>query len=196
MAQLHQRAFAGFFAVLFLVTASATTIAVIITLVQQHNSDLAAKKATAAAVAAQNASKTSSNSNNKGKTTVNPSKLQGTLLAGFTPGTAIPKLQTIDTVAGTGDVVKPGATVTVDYTGAVAATGIIFQSSKDSGQPVTFPLSGVIPGWTQGIPGMKVGGTRRLLIPASLAYGASPPAGSGIPANADLVFDVTVHKSN
>ncbi|MFI5270600.1 MAG: FKBP-type peptidyl-prolyl cis-trans isomerase [Candidatus Saccharimonadales bacterium] len=196
MAQLHQRAFAGFFAVLFLVTASATTIAVIITLVQQHNTDQAAKNATAAATAAQNTSKKTSNSNNKGSSTVNPAKLQGTLLTGFTPGTAIPKLEAIDTVAGTGDVVKPGATVTVDYTGAVAATGTIFQSSKDSGQSVTFPLSSVIPGWTQGIPGMKVGGTRRLLIPANLAYGANPPAGSGIPANADLVFDVTVHKAN
>src|SRR5205085_521848 len=97
------------------------------------------------------------------------------------------------TTPGTGDTVKPNATVTVDYTGAVASTGVIFQSSKDSGQPVSFPLSGVIKGWTQGIPGMKVGGTRRLLIPASLAYGATPPQGSGIPANADLVFDVTMH---
>ena len=44
------------------------------------------------------------------------------------------------------------------------------------------------------MPGMKVGGTRRLLIPAALAYGATPPSGSGIPANADLVFDVTLHK--
>jgi FKBP-type peptidyl-prolyl cis-trans isomerase len=90
--------------------------------------------------------------------------------------------------------VKASDTITVDYTGAVAATGIIFQSSLDSGQQATFALKQVIPGWTQGIPGMKVGGTRRLLIPANLAYGANPPSGSGIPANAALVFDVTVHK--
>ncbi|HSX32179.1 MAG TPA: FKBP-type peptidyl-prolyl cis-trans isomerase, partial [Candidatus Saccharimonadales bacterium] len=82
----------------------------------------------------------------------------------------------------------------VDYTGAVAATGVIFQSSLDSGQPVSFPLGNVIQGWQEGIPGMKVGGTRRLIIPAAKAYGASPPQGSNIPANADLVFDVTLHK--
>ncbi len=121
-------------------------------------------------------------------------KLQGTKLADFTPGTPITALQEQDTTPGTGAEVKAGDTVTVDYTGAVAATGVIFQSSKDSGQPVSFPLSGVIAGWSQGIPGMKVGGTRRLLIPASLAYGSNPPSGSGIPANADLVFDVTLHK--
>jgi len=123
----------------------------------------------------------------------NKQKLQGTQLANFDAGCTISKLETIDTVPGAGPTVQPGATVTVDYTGAVASTGVIFQSSKDSGQAVTFPLTQVIPGWTQGIPGMKVGGTRRLLIPAALAYGANPPQGSNIPANADLVFDVTVH---
>lgn len=119
--------------------------------------------------------------------------LQGTQLADFEPTNEIPELQKIDTTEGTGDEVQPGATVTVDYTGAVAATGTIFQSSLDSGQPVSFPLDGVISGWTEGVPGMKVGGTRRLLIPAEQAYGANPPAGSGIPANADLVFDITLH---
>lgn len=124
----------------------------------------------------------------------NSNKLQGTKLANFTPMASISQLQEVDTTPGTGQAVNAGDTVTVDYTGAVAATGIIFQSSKDTGQPVSFPLSQVIAGWSQGIPGMKVGGTRRLLIPAGLAYGASPPQSSGIPANADLVFDVTLHK--
>lgn len=122
-------------------------------------------------------------------------KLQGKPLDNFTPGESIPELKIVDTVPGSGDaVVKASDTVTVDYTGAVASTGTIFQSSKDTGQPVSFPLSGVIPGWTQGVPGMKVDGTRRLFIPAALAYGATPPQGSGIPANADLVFDITLHK--
>ncbi len=196
MAQLHQRAFAGFFAVLFLVTASATTIAVIITLVQQHNQDQAAKNALKAATSKSASNKTNaSTSTNKG-TTVNPTKLQGTQLAGFTPTPSITSLQEIDTTPGSGDTVKDGATVTVDYTGAVAATGVVFQSSLDAGKTATFPLSQVIAGWTKGIPGMKVGGTRRLLIPANLAYGANPPSGSNIPANADLVFDVTLHKIN
>ena len=112
------------------------------------------------------------------------------LLKDFTPVASTPKLEIKDTVIGTGAEVKAGATVTVHYTGAVAATGAIFQSSKDGGSPVTFPLTQVIKGWTDGIPGMKVGGTRRLVIPAAEAYGSTPPPGSGIPANADLVFDV------
>ncbi len=112
-------------------------------------------------------------------------------LDGFTPVSKTVKLEKIDLVVGSGEEVKAGATVSVHYTGAVAATGVVFQSSKDFGtEPITFPLSGVIKGWTDGIPGMKVGGTRRLVIPAEQAYGANPPMGSGIPANADLVFDV------
>jgi len=108
----------------------------------------------------------------------------------FTPVDSVPELVTTDLVEGTGDVVKAGATVTCHYTGAVAKTGEIFQSSRDFGKPISFPLDGVIAGWTQGVPGMKVGGTRRLLIPAAMAYGSRPPHGSGIPADADLVFDI------
>lgn len=119
-------------------------------------------------------------------------KLQGTQLANFTPVAKIDSLQKIDTNPGNGPEAKAGSTVTAHYTGAVAATGVIFQSSYDSGSPATFPLSNVIKGWQEGVPGMKVGGTRRLLIPANMAYGATPPAGSGIPANADLVFDITL----
>ncbi len=118
-------------------------------------------------------------------------KLEGTQLNNFTPVAKVDQLQKIDIKEGTGEEVKPGAQVTAHYTGAVAATGIIFQSSHDGqNQPIPFSLSGVIQGWTEGVPGMKVGGTRRLLIPAAQAYGATPPAGSNIPANADLVFDI------
>jgi FKBP-type peptidyl-prolyl cis-trans isomerase FkpA len=116
--------------------------------------------------------------------------LQGTKLEGFEPVSKVDSLQKIDQSEGEGAAVKPGETVTVHYTGAVAATGVIFQSSLDSGQPVTFPLSGVIEGWQEGIPGMKAGGKRRLIIPADQAYGENPPAGSNIPVNAPLVFDV------
>ena len=168
----RDRFFAGFFALLFIASSSALTIAVIV-------------------------SNTGRDSNNSASADANSKKgdkmLAGTQLKDFTPVASIPELQKLDTTPGTGAEVQPGDTVTVDYTGAVAATGVIFQSSYDSGQPVTFGLSQVIPGWTQGVPGMKVGGTRRLLIPAALAYGANPPAGSGIPANADLVFDITLH---
>lgn len=175
MARKRERTFAAFGAALFLVVSSMTTIAVVIVLVQQHKSQ-----------AVQGASTT------KGAKVEN--KLEGTQLSGFTPVSSIPELKRDDLKPGNGEAVKAGDTVTVDYTGAVASTGKIFQSSLDTGQTVSFPLSQVIAGWSQGIPGMKVGGTSRLLIPASLAYGANPPAGSGIPANADLVFDVTVHK--
>jgi FKBP-type peptidyl-prolyl cis-trans isomerases 1 len=169
------RIFAGFFAALFLVTSSALAIVVIYTMATQNK-----KPAN---------SQTSQNQPQKPK-----NQLQGTKLAGFTPVASITKLQQVDTTPGMGATVQPGDTVTVDYTGAVAATGVIFQSSKDTGQSVPISLKQVIAGWSQGIPGMKVGGTRRLLIPSALAYGPKSPPGSGIPANADLVFDVTVKK--
>lgn len=140
------------------------------------------------------AKQTSDGNSNKDAPTNKENKLQGTKLADFTPVEKIETLQKIDQVVGTGDEVKPGDTVTAHYTGAVAATGIIFQSSHDSGSPVPFGLNQVIKGWTEGVPGMKVGGKRRLLIPADQAYGANAPQGSGIPANADLVFDIELVK--
>lgn len=124
----------------------------------------------------------------------NVNQLAGTKLEGFTPVDDIPELQKIDQNVGSGAEAKAGSKVVAHYTGAVAATGIIFQSSLDRGEPVPFSLTEVIKGWTEGVPGMKEGGSRRLLIPADLAYGANPPAGSGIPANADLVFDIVLIK--
>ena len=112
------------------------------------------------------------------------------LLADFTPTDSVSELIKQDAVEGEGAIVQPGATVTCHYTGAIAKTGEVFQSSREFGRPISFPLSGVIAGWTEGVPGMKVGGTRRLVIPAAKAYGGTPPYGSGIPANADLVFDI------
>ncbi len=112
------------------------------------------------------------------------------VLADFTPVDSVAELVRDDRVVGTGEEVPAGATVTCHYTGAIAKSGEVFQSSRDFGRPISFPLSGVIAGWTQGVPGMKVGGTRRLLIPAAMAYGSNPPYGSGIPADADLVFDI------
>jgi len=120
--------------------------------------------------------------------------MQGKPLPNFKAGEPIPTLACTDIVVGTGTEVKTGDTVTAHYTGAVASTGVVFQSSHDSGSPIPFSLNQVINGWSQGVPGMKVGGIRRIYIPASLAYGANPPQGSGIPANADLVFDVEVTK--
>lgn len=163
-------------ALLFLMTSIGFSLLVIW---QSHQQDQKSK--------AQSEAQLSQNQSKEGK-------LEGTQLQGFTPITKVDKLTVIDTTTGKGAVVKATDTVTVHYTGAVAATGKIFQSSLDSGQAVSFPLNQVIKGWTEGIPGMQTGGSRRLLIPAALAYGASPPAGSGIPANADLVFDVQLIK--
>jgi FKBP-type peptidyl-prolyl cis-trans isomerase len=112
-----------------------------------------------------------------------------TKLENYQPVSSVSSLQTIDLVAGSGETVQPGAT------GALASTGVVFESSYDIGQSSTFGLDQVITGWTQGIPGMQVGGTRRLLIPAALAYGANSPS-PDIPANADLVFDVELISIN
>ncbi len=112
------------------------------------------------------------------------------MLDNFTPVDSISELQIVDIVEGDGAVAIVTDTVTCHYTGAIAKTGAVFQSSRDFGKPISFPLNGVIQGWTEGVPGMKIGGKRRLLIPAIKAYGSRPPFGSGIPADADLVFDI------
>lgn len=117
-------------------------------------------------------------------------KYEGTKLPNFEPRTeAVTELEITDTEVGTGAEVQAGATVTVHYTGALVKNGIIFQSSHDFGKTISFGLDQVIAGWTQGVPGMKIGGTRRLVIPAEMAYGEASPA-PNIPANSDLVFDI------
>lgn len=174
MTRKRDRAFALFGAILFFVTSVGLTVAVIVQM--SRGSDPAA------------------NTNNTNNTKENKDMLAGTKLQNFEPGAKITELKAEDTTVGTGAEAKAGATVTVDYTGAVAATGVIFESSKDSGQPASLGLDQVIDGWKEGIPGMKVGGTRRLHIPADKAYGSQ--AVGDIPANSDLVFDVTLHSIN
>jgi peptidylprolyl isomerase len=119
-------------------------------------------------------------------------KLKGTLLQDFTPlgkKAKVTELQVIDIVEGTGVVVPVDATITAHYTGALCTDGTIFESSHDGGRPATFGLNQVIDGWTVGVPGMKVGGTRRLVIPSDMAYGQRR-ASSTIGPNSDLVFDI------
>lgn len=103
-------------------------------------------------------------------------------------------LQYEDTVVGSGDVAQAGQRVSVHYTGWLYQNGEQggkFDSSKDRGQPFVFPLGAghVIKGWDEGVQGMAVGGTRRLVIPPELGYGARG-AGGVIPPNATLLFDV------
>jgi FKBP-type peptidyl-prolyl cis-trans isomerase len=108
------------------------------------------------------------------------------------PGGAAPtKLVTKEIIKGTGAEAKAGESVTVNYVGVLFKGGKEFDASWKRNEPFTFMLGKgqVIPGWDQGVAGMKVGGRRELIIPSELAYGkrGSPPT---IPANAPLVFVV------
>lgn len=119
--------------------------------------------------------------------------------AGQTPVKFPDGLQVLDLKTGDGATVPAGATVKVQYTGWLASNGTKFDSSRDRGnQPLCAILTStqgqgectsVIPGWNEGVPGMKVGGRRKLTIPPSLGYGAqgSPPV---IPPNSTLVFTI------
>lgn len=135
----------------------------------------------------------SGNDNNNNGTNTEQQVLTGTQLESFDPVENVAELKVTDIQEGEGKETKATDTVVVDYTGALASNGVIFESSKDTGQPVSFPLQGVIKGWSEGLVGMKEGGVRRLLIPAELAYGDNPPPGSNIPPGAALVFDVTLY---
>lgn len=106
------------------------------------------------------------------------------------PMQKITELKIEDTLVGTGAEVKSGDTVVMHYTGTLV-DGTKFDSSLDSGRPfeTQIGVGRVIKGWDQGVPGMKVGGKRKLYIPSSLAYGERG-AGGVIGPNADLIFEV------
>ncbi|MBA2279299.1 FKBP-type peptidyl-prolyl cis-trans isomerase [Candidatus Saccharibacteria bacterium] len=110
----------------------------------------------------------------------------------------VTELQVIDLVPGTGAEVKADSAFKAHYTGAFAVNGEIFGSTKND-EPLDFTFDSVLPGWQQGVPGTKVGGIRRLIIPASLAYGEAPegyiPNAQSRPLGA-LVFDVEVISIN
>lgn len=99
-------------------------------------------------------------------------------------------LQYADLVVGSGREGHVGETATVHYTGTLV-DGTKFDSSKDRNQPFSFRLGAgrVIKGWDEGVEGMKIGGTRKLVIPPQLGYGARG-AGARIPPNATLIFEV------
>ena len=110
----------------------------------------------------------------------------------ITPPTDTPPatLQTQDIIVGSGTEVLPTSTLTVHYTLMTWSNGSLVESSWNGGQPATFPLSGVIAGWQEGLPGAKVGGRRLLVIPADKGYG---PNGSGpIGPNETLIFVVDI----
>jgi FKBP-type peptidyl-prolyl cis-trans isomerase FkpA len=111
------------------------------------------------------------------------------------PSTSSSPYTQTDLVVGTGAAANNGNNVTVSY------TGWLYDTSKPSGKGnqidsnnLTFTLgaNNLIAGWDRGIPGMRVGGQRRLILPPDLAYGSSTPSPSTIPPNATLVFDITL----
>ncbi len=160
MATRSQRVFAGGAALFFLVASLITGFMVIYIMVTHKDSQATSQQAN--------------------QQTNQENSLVGTKLANFTPITEpVTSLQTTDTKVGDGAEAKPHATVSVLYTGALAKDGTIFDASPT--QPIDLSLDQVIQGWQDGIPGMKVGGTRRLVIPAAQAYGASSPS-AAIPA--------------
>lgn len=98
------------------------------------------------------------------------------------------ELEIVDTIPGDGAQVAPGATVTVNYCGIGQTTRTIFDSSYQRGEAIPFSLDGVIPGFAEGLVGMKVGGQRLLVIPGAMGYGENPPP--GIEPNETLIFVV------
>ena len=144
-----------------------------------------ASKAPAAAASAAAAAPASASSSLS--TSSDPNKMNQTI-------TTASGLQYIDTQIGDGAEAKPGQHVLVHYTGWLyenGQQGTKFDSSLDRGQPFAFGLGQgmVIKGWDEGVAGMKIGGSRTLIIPAELGYG-SRGAGGVIPPNATLKFDV------
>lgn len=91
-------------------------------------------------------------------------------------GEAPLELESLDLAVGDGAEVQPGAVVEVHYVGVDFETGEEFDSSWSRGESISFPLQGLVRGWQEGIPGMKVGGRRQLICPPAWAYG---PAGGG-----------------
>jgi FKBP-type peptidyl-prolyl cis-trans isomerase len=121
------------------------------------------------------------------------SQIRGTRLEDFEPVAVVEKLIKIDINVGQGKQCQTSSTVKAHYVGALCSTGLVFESSLDSGKPLMFRLDEVIEGWSVGLPGMKEGGKRRLVIPASIAYGQNSPS-KDIPRNSDLVFDIELIK--
>lgn len=110
------------------------------------------------------------------------------------PNTEGIKVESTDIAVGSGAEAVAGKKVTVHYSGTLK-DGTKFDSSVDRGQPFSFTLGAgeVIKGWDQGVAGMKVGGKRKLVIPAVLAYGEQSPS-EKIPPNSDLVFEIELLK--
>jgi len=172
MTRTRDRLFAGFGAFLFLASACGLTIFVIM----QPNPDTASN----------NASQHTCSNSQTGPTLDVPEI--------YKPAEPVASLQTTDLSQGSGDAAKDGDCLVMKYYGTLASNGTKFDEDFTDTTAFGFTLGQgqVIEGWDKGLVGMKVGGTRRLVIPAAQAYGAQ--AQGSIPANSDLVFVVKLLK--
>ncbi len=176
--RLRDRIFAGFGAALFLLTSLAFTAYAVVQTGSNNSTDTATT-ADAGACGGMN------------QTATSPPLPVPEIVKYPDP---ITELQKIDIEQGTGKEAKSGDCLQMKYYGTLAKEGTMFDENftKESAFELELGAGQVIPGWDQGLVGMKEGGTRRLVIPAALAYGAQ---GAGtIPANADLVFVVKLVK--
>jgi FKBP-type peptidyl-prolyl cis-trans isomerase len=174
MTRRRDRFFAGFGAMLFLITASAFTILVIVTLLSDKDTSTT------------DATKTQPNS-------CEQTSVSGEVEAVpevYKAPTKVKALESTDIKKGTGAEATQGSCIQVKYYGTLAQNGKVFDENYDKAELLQTPVGAgqLIPGWDQGILGMKEGGIRRLVIPAAQAYGDQESG--AIPANSDLVFMV------
>jgi peptidylprolyl isomerase len=174
MARKRDRIFAISVAALFFVSAFGFSFWVIWQAVSSSNSN--------------NSSTASTSTCTSGTPAANPLTPPATA---FIPTGAVTKLVITDLVKGKGKTAASGDCLTVKYYGTLATTGIVFDEDYTTKTAFKFQLvsTQVISGWAEGLVGMKVGGTRRLVIPSALAYGSTSPS-AAIPANSNLVFVV------
>lgn len=177
MAQMRERLFAGFGAVLFLGSACAMTVFVFL---QPGGASQATNAANAAKAAKSSQASCTDNQVEPKLAVPNVYKAPG----------AVTTLQSTDLTTGTGPAVQTGDCLVVKYYGTLASNGQKFDEDFTDTTALAFVLGTgqVITGWDQGLAGMKAGGERRLVIPAALGYGSQ--AVGSIPANSDLVFVV------
>jgi FKBP-type peptidyl-prolyl cis-trans isomerase len=189
------RAVAFFFAALFLLATVGTGVGVVFS----DRNNKKREKETSDALAKLNSDNKQSPTSTNEQTKINDQSNKETkkmqpitpLPEAITQSAKVDKLNSEDLVVGSGELVQPGDTVTAFYHGTLLTDGKVFDSAYERGATATFPLANVIAGWQQGVPGMKVGGQRRLIIPAALAYGERSPS-AAIPVNSDLVFVIEV----
>ena len=178
-----QRTFALIIALIFLVTTVATGVFVVASIISDSKNNTTETSTTASND--QTAGENCPIGTETGQATLPVPEI-------YKPASDVTVLEKTDLEVGTGAEVKAGDCVIAKYYGTLAANGEMFDENFTSDSGLSFLAGGgsVIKGWDEGVLGMKIGGTRRLVIPSDLAYGEN--GGGSIPANADLVFVVKI----